>query len=252
MSLSTVNIYPIFDQSIGQTWERFAEITWSCMRQSYPGTSYDKHEINMDIDLMKDSWNTQVGNFAFGAYNANNEIIGFTNGYVDGATASIERLYVLPQYQRKNIGTRLLRAAEHAATISAKRVELIPLSKSHDFYSEHSGYARMENGFYGRNIQPAKCETLPVVHAHDKNVRNIASFIEKHPSRGTPKYTKKDIRTIIQLHVPVFIWVDISSQINGVAIQNPAKKAPKDTEIYSQYTFLFCNKLLESAIRNAR
>jgi len=120
----------------------------------------DDKEIQEQIDFDVRRWRRGT-NFAFGAYD-DGKMIGFVQGTAVARCATIQALYVLYDYQRLRVGSRLLYNAERAATLFASRTELVSLVRAEPFY-RGQGYRDMYSNVYEKSIaHTPRCECLPV------------------------------------------------------------------------------------------
>ena len=129
--MQDIVILPIFNQAAPDVWDDFAHIRVSSVESIY-NSIYDADDIDGMIYADKEKWGKRFINFAFGAY-LGSEMVGFIQGDAHGRCANIQSLYVLKEYQKLGVGHRLLSRAERAASIFAKRVELVSLSKAEPF-----------------------------------------------------------------------------------------------------------------------
>ena len=131
--MTDVNVYPIFNQRTPGIWDDFSRIRGAAVRDLGPNAWSD--------DVAREFYKTLAVelpySFAFGAWDGG-DMVGFVQGTIQKQQATINCLYVLPDYQSARIGGRLLHQAETAATIGAKWVDLVALPRAENFYRRHA------------------------------------------------------------------------------------------------------------------
>lgn len=185
--MKNITIVPIFNQMAPGIWDDFTRIRAETMRVNY---KMDASELSPLAPV-----DARCINFAFGAYDGD-KMIGY-----------IQSLYVLADYQKQHIGCRLLRQVERAATLFAKRTELIALAKAEPFYRAH-GYRSMYSNIYAKALSDApRCDCLPVFKCVGSTAKQ---FIALNPDFDAAAINKE--------HLPTFAYFDVNSRIVGYSV----------------------------------
>ncbi len=204
--MQDIVILPIFNQAAPGVWDDFAHIRVSSVESIY-NSIYDADDIDGMIYADKKKWGKRFVNFAFGAY-LGSEMVGFIQGDAHGRCANIQSLYVLKEYQKLGVGHRLLSRAERAASIFAKRIELVALSKAEPFYIKN-GYSSQygTNRYEKLGIQAPRCECLPIFRCNSR--------LEKKCKMLEPSF---DAGFVNVSHLPMFVYYNVDSELCGYAI----------------------------------
>lgn len=204
LSMTNINIIPIFNQSAPGVWEDFAYICADTMRTNY-NYKMDDCEIHDTVNSDVKKWRRGT-HFAFGAYDGD-RMIGYIQGDATGRCATIQSLYVLADYQKQHIGRRLLQQVERAATLFANRTELIALAKAEPFYRAH-GYRSMYSNVYAKALSNApRCDCLPVFKCVGSTAKQLIAL--------NPDF---DAAAINKEHLPAFAYFDVNSRIVGYSV----------------------------------
>ena len=197
-------IVPIFNQT-GPVWNEFARIESAC--DKVLGYSVNKDDTNRMIKNYMRDWYENKYNFAFGAY-YNQTMIGFTKGFMGDEFHEVylSNLYVLPKYQKKGVGTKLLKTAERASSIVADRISLIPLIGACGFYEIKNGYEN-RYGDQIKDLSPFVSGIMPVFQWIKRDF-NVAFNI---------KADGKLLRH--NKHQPIFMYLNDYGAVDGVALQ---------------------------------
>lgn len=196
--MKNITIVPIFNQTAPGIWDGFTRIRAETMRVNY---KMDASELSplAPVDARRI-------NFAFGAYDGD-KMIGYIQGDATGRFATIQSLYVLADYQKQHIGCRLLRQVERAATLFAKRTELIALAKAEPFYRAN-GYRSMYSNIYAKALSDApRCDCLPIFKCVGSTAKQ---FIALNPDFDAAAINKE--------HLPAFAYFDVNSRIVGYSV----------------------------------
>ena len=202
--MSDIYIQPIFDQSAPGVWDDFLRIRNATMSADYdmPLTGSDIITAHQEY---ASTWRAYSGNFAFGAYDAENNMIGCVHGVAHKNVAHLQQLHVDPHYQGHRIGRRLLTMAQEAASImSARYIELISMSKARPFY-ESMGYHGLSWTEYKKTLLQPHSTTVPVFHCNPALARACG-------------LDKEFVKQINKLHLPMFVSYDYQSKVNGYII----------------------------------
>ena len=204
MNMSEYRIIPIFNQSAPGVWDDFLRIRSATMT-----ADYDMPLLAEDIAYAQKeyahNWKSRSGNFAFGAFDQDNNMIGCVHGVVTQNVAHLGHLHVEPKYQGRRLGRRLLAAAQDAAAImGARHIELISMSKARHFY-EKMGYRGLSWTEYKKAVSGPRCVTAPVFYCK--------------PALGRAcGLTPDTVKQINKLHSPMFVSYDHQSNVNGYAV----------------------------------
>ena len=197
------NIVPIFNDIAQSRWEDFAYIEGACDKDA--GYIHDYSWCILgnyanDLKIYK-------YHFAFAAYHRK-QMVGFAKGYLSDVPNEtyLDKLYVLPKYQKMGIGKQLLTTVEKASSVVANRISLTSLFSARDFY-KNNDYKRDFNG-YEKNLAQLSNEIVPVFQ-WQKIPFAIKSNVEIN-------------RHLLQLHEysPALVYVNENGEIDGIAIKS--------------------------------
>ncbi|MBR4892288.1 MAG: GNAT family N-acetyltransferase [Alphaproteobacteria bacterium] len=227
-----ITIVPIFNQAAPKIWEDFLRIRTETRRKIY-NIETCPQEQNIAMLLFQSSWEKPSKNFAFGAYD-NDNMIGFISGTFDTHLATIQHLYVLPQYQGLHIGAQLLSSAESAISVDRNNVELVSMTKAEAFYKKYGYISYRETNRYNKSVKNCgHCQVAPVFRCSAAIIRKMTE-LSGQPTENFNKNALNKSRS------PIFIYRDNKSQITAFGI------CSDKTEIYSTSP---CAKLrIEKAI----
>lgn len=133
-------IVPIFNQNAQGIWRGFLDVEIACDSKIYKLDPPCAAVMKNRLRGYKSNLDDYKHNFAFAAY-SQKRIIGFAHGYaIDTNEAYLHHLYVLPQYHKCGIGTKLLQATEQACSMFATKLSLVALVEAVPFYEQKQGY----------------------------------------------------------------------------------------------------------------
>lgn len=215
--MDEISLLPIFDQSKRGIWESFLRIrdeaTYSVCGYSMSSDDYDNGMKEYTY-----MWKSRSFNFAFGAYD-DCKMVGFIQGDCVNNMASIRCLYVLPDYMNRKIGSKLLRMAERVSTFGAKTLDLISLPSAQKFYERYDYVSlpimRTSNHYRKSITKSARATSmvLPVFKV-TKDINKISKDILGLHGQNF------DSSIVNVKHLPMFVYVDAFSNIQGVAFSN--------------------------------
>lgn len=201
-------IIPIFNQAAGSLWDDFIRIEITCDKEMFNFNAPKENKYRM-LDWYKYNLTSFEHNFAFGAY-YRNEIVGFTNGYLDRYYEMyLEHLYVLPKYQKYGIGSRLLKAVEQMSCLLVSKVQLTALSTAVSFY-EKNGY--VSNVYMEKDLSPIANAVVPVFNWIKKDFNVKFDFLVN--SRFLRQYK----------YQPIFVHTNAFYKIDGVGLKTEDDK----------------------------
>lgn len=206
-----IKILPIFNQSAPGVWEDFLRIRALSEKAVY-NYALDESDYAQAFAIFRLQWSEKIFNYAFGAYD-DKKMVGFIQGICVQKVFYINRLYVLPEYMRMRIGTRLLSNAEKVSSTVANRIDLISMQKAKTLY-ERNGFNPLIPGSntYFKDIEKkANCTPLPVF----KVTSSIAKACEKIAKRYGQKF---DASIVNQEHNPMYVYLDVNSDIKSFLI----------------------------------
>lgn len=208
--MKQVKILPIFNQAAPGIWDDFLRIRTVTRQQIY-NIHTSEHDLSDALSEFKSNWAHQSRNFAFGAYD-NDNMIGFISGTFDSRIATIQHLYVLPQYQGQHIGKQLLNSAEYAISVTTSNIELISMTKSEDFYKKNGYISYSGTNHYYKSVKNTGCCTVAPVFRCTPTIVKKTAAISGLP---TENFNRQDI---VRAHTPMFVYRDGHAQITAVGI----------------------------------
>lgn len=210
--MSEIKLHPIFNQSVPGIWDDLLRIRIIAMRENY--------NIKMsDVDIMRamnefqNSWRRLSFNFAFGAYD-DNKMIGCVSGDVQKRVGYIRHLYVLPEYQGQHIGSRLLNAAQVAASVMANKTDVVSLPNAEPLYRGHGYTSLVGTNEYVKPIGQPRCQTVPIFHCTPSIARTCGAMCGNAPMNFLSD-------KINSTHAPAFVYYDAESRITGCGTITP-------------------------------
>lgn len=208
--MTSIKILPIFNQSAPGVWDDFMRIQSCAMRHVY-NLRMDASDIDSCIRELRYKWARNGFNFAFGAYD-DDMMVGYISGDCADNTATVNSLYVMPEYMGQHIGGRLLRLAEHSGAFGAMDMELVSLARAQTFY-ERFDYRPILAGsnHYIKPITPdmrARCKTMPVF----KSTRSITRACSDIAVKNGAKY---DALNVNNRHTPTYVYMDVNANIRA-------------------------------------
>lgn len=228
-----VRIIPVFNQTAPGIWDEFAEI------QTLAGAMKPDMDTKTVKDAHKESWQEHKHNFAFGAYD-NGTMIGYVSGGCAYHVVVIDNLFVLPNYQRQNIGHKLLGCAENDSAINNRSVDLVSTLNATPFYKRR-GYRSITAAEYNhfiKNLSHVPTFTvMPVFYATTKITKACKAF--------SPEF---DSRTVNKFHLPVFAYVDSELNVCGYSVVNDVNDKSSIVMKVSPYVR---RDIAEGSLRNA-
>jgi len=209
--MKEIKIAPIFNQSEPGVWDAFLRVRRAAMRMNY---KYDmSHEECADaIREYQNAWHRRSHNFAFGAY-CDEILVGFIQGDCVQNVATIRGLYVLPDFQSRRIGEKLLRHGEKAVVHGARSLDLVSLGGALNFYTKR-GYRPLYSGsneFIKKISYAPVCEAIPVFKP-TATIKKAFATISHHTNE------KREAFITTMEKRPMFLYVDIDSNIQAYAI----------------------------------
>ena len=204
--MKEIKIMPIFNQS-APIWEDFLRIRVAAMRGNY---NYDMpaNVISAAMMQLNGKWKRFSFNFAFGAY-CDGEMVGCIHGSVQDKTATIDHLYVLPEFQKQHIGNRLVSMVQNATSVGANYLELVALPGAEKFYKRMGFVSKTGLNDYSKDIRTqGRCSATPLFHC------------APHVMRACSELSGVEFNAdmINKEHVPAFIHRDVNSVITGFGI----------------------------------
>ncbi|MBQ8255828.1 MAG: GNAT family N-acetyltransferase [Alphaproteobacteria bacterium] len=204
--MEEIKIVPIFNQS-APVWEDFLRIRVAAMRGNY---NYDMPANMIAAAMMQlnGKWNRFSFNFALGAY-CDDSMIGCIHGNVQGKTATIDHLYVLPEFQGQHVGNRLVGMVQNATSIGANYLELVALPGAEKFYKRIGFVSKTGLNDYVKDIRTqGRCAASPLFHC------------APHVARACSELSGGEFNAnmINKEHLPAFIHRDVDSNITGFGI----------------------------------
>ena len=207
--MNEIKIFPIFNQSAPGIWDDMLRVRIAAMRHNYNICLTDK-ELSNAMSEFQQSWQQLSHNFAFAAYDGD-RMVGCLNGDVQQQAAYVRHLYVLPEYQGRQIGASLLRMAENTISLSAYKIGLIALAGAERFY-RHMGYASpVGTNNYVKTLSAPKCRTVPVFYCAPSFVRACGKL-----PYGTGNIS--DWKRVNREHLPVYAECDVNSALRVVGV----------------------------------
>lgn len=210
--MSDIIFKPIFNQSEFCVWDNFIDIGAASRLGTYGIVTLNDKCI-YKMNEYKNNWKRRSFNFAFGAYD-NSQMIGFVQGYCLDRVGYIAELYILPDYQGLKIGSSLLTMAENVAVYGANKMELTALGtqRAMSYYPKRGYTIRLApNGFEKKLVKRPCCQTVPVF----KVTRPIAKACAQIASVHGDTF---DAAQINSSHAPMFIYVNVQSEITGFGL----------------------------------
>ena len=214
--MKDIKIFPIFNQSAPGVWDDFLRIRTLTRQQVY-NIETSPQDYKDTMAEFQEYWKKPSNNFAFGAYD-NDNMIGFISGTFETRYATIQHLYVLPQYQGQHIGAQLLNCAESAISVDRNNMELISMTKSETFYKKYGYKSVTGTNHYNKSVKNSgHCAVAPVFRCTTKTVRKMAE-LSGQPAEGFDK------KSIIKNYTPVFIYRNEKSEITAFGIYGDTPK----------------------------
>ena len=222
MTMSDISIHPIFNQAAPRIWDDFLRIRIAAMLVNYdvPMTAREIHDAR--AEYVRD-WNRLSHNFAFAAYD-DAYMIGYINGAIKSNVAEIFNLYVLPEYQGKLIGRRLLASAERAVAPFANKIHLISWYGAQNFYKQQGCQPIGNTAEFTKKLLPAVCCTIPIFHL-------TPTMVQKCKNIAACAGVDFSADTINCEHKPMFMNINADSNITGYGIYDYSTGEPYPTAV---------------------
>jgi len=216
-------IRPIFNPS-DDVYKDFEHIELLCddwlggiYKDSYKQSCWEHHKTTAQ----------EKNAFAFAAY-YENQMLGFSDGYVINDVMYLDSLFVNPKYHCFGVGTGLLKVSEQSASIIKSNMLLMPLTNALHFYYQN-GY-----GYNGNLAYLSK--TL------SKTVSGVVPVFEWCYELSEKLNVKVDVSMLNECKgKPLFVYVDKNARISGVAVCLPNGK-----------DFVKCTKTIDNTARYCR
>lgn len=200
--MTEIKIIPIFNQKDADIMRDFVKIKTATM-------TAEQHRATTSAEVsrqMLQDVNSHRPQFTFGAY-AGDRMVGFIHGDAYGRCATIQSLYVLPKWQGKRLGHRLLNNVELAMSLSCAKIELISLAGAMGFYRRHGYGAPFGSNIYVKSgLTLPRCESVPVFYCP----KALAGKIQ----RINPNF---DAAYVNVQHRPLFAYYNLDGMIVGYA-----------------------------------
>ena len=212
MKTENIEIFPIFNQVAPNVWDDMLRVRVAAMRHNYRVDLQQSDLKNARTELIN-SWSSWAHNFAFGAYDGG-QLVGCLNGDCRAGVATIQHLYVLPEYQGYKLGSRLLSAAEVAMSIHARRTELVALGFAYKFYERNGYSAPMGDNKYVKSLRRTgfAC-AVPLFHC---------SPAIRRMGEGFACQNEFNVADVNKQHCPAWAFRDADARILGVGLISPS------------------------------
>ena len=234
-----IKIVPIFDQaSDPKIWSDFARINILCRTVEY-GYQQKENDAKDIINGYRTIWE-QRHNFAFAAYDGQT-MVGFAKCHSteDKKEIYFSDLYVDPKYKGFGIGKRLLQQRERAADIYYEYISLAALDKKVVNFFVKRGYTNYDDRYMKKELPKHVIGVIPVFQP----LVGLRAKIKV-------KYDKKLVDAC--KNRPVFVYVNDKYEIDGVAVETPAKEVKIWVNEKKRGMVDFYNKMLLNAMNNIR
>lgn len=179
--MKDVKIIPLLNQAAPGVWDDMCRVQGVTTQIVY-NKSVDPRKYEIEL---REEWRKYKFSFAFGAY-LDDEMVGFIRGDVRRRTATIQDVYVLPDYHKLHIGKQLVSAAENAVSIKAHHIDLVSFWSAMDFYRK-LGYVPVPGkGFaicnkMGKRVTPSGvCQVVPVFYPTARVVWPCVRIAQQH------------------------------------------------------------------------
>lgn len=238
-------ILPIFNQAEESVWYNFLCIRDNATQHVAKSVMSPK-DYELAMADLESSWKRRSFNFAFGAYD-DNAMVAFIQGDCVNNVATIRSLYVLPEYMKQKLGSRLLKSAEKAACFGARSLDLVSLVNAQKFYEFHNytAIAKGSNHYIKsiNNQMRARSMVFPVFKA-TKSITYACKEIAKLYGDTF------DASYVNQRHLPMFLYLDAFGEINGFAVEKYDLKTPFiKTYVKPGYLSKYISQNLERAFK---
>lgn len=202
LSMKEVNIIPIFNNKEADIVQDFVRIKTATMTAEHRRAT-SRAEIRTQVE---EHINARCPQFAFGAY-VGDKMVGFIHGKAHGRFATIQSLYVLPKWQGKGLGRRLLNNMERAMSLSCSEIELVSLAGAMDFYRRHGYGTPFGSSVYVKSrLTLPSCESVPVFRC--------PKVLADKFQQLNPKF---DAAYVNVQHQPLFAYYNVDNKVVGYA-----------------------------------
>lgn len=208
--MKQVYITPIFNQACPDVWDDFIAIQSAAMEYNY-NTLMSNSDWQDKLKNYKSKLSKYPHSFAYGAYYGN-KMVGYIKGYCRRNCAHIDELFVLPKFQKLNIGTRLLSKADSARFFGVSSMELIALPSAIPFY-KRCGWAVSFGDINKMIKRPAigVCRFVPLFNANKATVEKCNKIAQQHGAVFNPD-------AINVLHLPAYAFFNFNQDLCAYAI----------------------------------
>lgn len=221
-----VKILPIFNPNECNFWDKFTLIYRQTTEHCY-NTTITPDNIRILMDGINKIHGKPNHNIVFGAYDMG-RLVGCLVGHIRNKRATIQYLYVLPEYQGYKIGTQLLATAENAASLIANKAELISWGNAESFYQRHKYTSITGDNKYEKDIRKlGHYQVLPIFYCGTQLLQSMS------------KISKKSYDTIkqeIKPYTPVFVYKKTNSGISGYGFINNKNESVVYTDTCDKFT----------------
>ena len=205
-----IKILPIFNPTECNFWDKFTLVYRETTEHNYK-TTITPENINVLMQEINKIHGKPNHNIVFAAYDSY-RLVGCLVGHIRNKCATIQYLYVLPEYQGYKIGTQLLIAAEHTASLVANKSELISWGGAELFYQKHKYTSPTKDNKYIKDIRnKGNYLVSPVFHCDSKILKAISKISQK---------SYEEIKQEIKPRTPVFVYRNPNIFISGYGFIN--------------------------------
>lgn len=209
-----VKIIPIFNQAAPGIWDDFLRIRAAAMQHNYNVKLTDA-ELARYMQEYQNQFTQHQCNVAYGAFE-NDNMVGFTQGYVVGKFAQLESLYVQPECQGQRVGHRLLKAAESSFAPICTRVGGVALGYTDQYYKAHGYDTPLKTNLCEKKLKKPACQRIALFSFNP----TLARLCKPVAPNG------EDISALAGEHFPIWTEFDEKNQARGILIANPETNRP--------------------------
>lgn len=205
-----IKFLPIFNPNECNFWDNFTLVYRETTEYNYKTTITDENIKTLMQGINKIHGKPNQ-NIVFAAYDSN-KLVGCLVGHIRSQRATMQYLYVLPEYQGYKIGTQLLIAAERTASLIANKSELISLGGAESFYKKHQYTSPTQDNKYTKDIRnKGNYLVSPVFHCDGKILKAMSKISQK---------SSDEIKQEIKPRTPVFVYRSPDIFISGYGYIN--------------------------------
>ena len=201
-----IKILPIFNPEKCDFWANF-QLLYKITAEY----DYDMTITPANLQTLMQNVRDSGANILFGAYDGN-KMVGCMVASASRSSVKIQYLHVLPEYQKHRIGTQLLSTTECAASLVAKKAELISWGKAENFYKRHKYTSPTHDNKYEKDIRNAGNYTVQPVFSRTKKILNTFAEISS--------VSYDTIKQEIKPRTPVFVYRSPDIFISGYGYIN--------------------------------